>query len=275
MAPNWQLRLRLGGLFAAITIGVIPRFRSPSGFDTEHEANAESPEPVVEPWTSVDRPDGRTPPGALGDRVDALERSLTAANAEVALLRSDVATLVRAVDDIRARSRKPAVAPVQAQPNTSRTASVMAGLVVAMVIGGWLWMSNRASAEHVVPTAPAENSIVPTAPVPTPEPAVTTPAAETPPLTQNELANKPAGAPAAASPVGYVGTLSIDAEPGGEVFIDLRSAGRTPLRVANLRAGSHLIWIERDGYQRFTRIVQVPADRVSRVWADLEPITPR
>ena len=72
--------------------------------------------------------------------------------------------------------------------------------------------------------------------------------------------------------VDYVGTLSIDAAPGGQVSINGKPAGRTPLRVANLKAGSHLVWIEREGYRRFTRVVPVPADRVSRVWADLEPL---
>jgi hypothetical protein len=74
------------------------------------------------------------------------------------------------------------------------------------------------------------------------------------------------------SPVEFVGTLSIDAAPGGQVFIDREAAGQTPLRVQNLKAGSHLVWIEREGYRRFTRVVEVPANRVSRVWADLQPI---
>jgi hypothetical protein len=47
------------------------------------------------------------------------------------------------------------------------------------------------------------------------------------------------------------------------------------LRLTNLRAGSHLIWVERDGYRRFTRVVPVPADRVTRLFADLEPIAAR
>ena len=78
-----------------------------------------------------------------------------------------------------------------------------------------------------------------------------------------------------APPIEYVGTLSIDSDPPAEVSIDRKPAGRTPLRAANLKAGSHLIWIERDGYRRFTRVVEVPADRVSRVVADLEPISQR
>jgi hypothetical protein len=76
-------------------------------------------------------------------------------------------------------------------------------------------------------------------------------------------------------PVHYVGTLSIDAEPGGEVFVNRESAGHTPLQLTNLRAGSHLIWVEREGYHRWTRVVQVPADRVTRLSAELEPIAPR
>jgi len=47
--------------------------------------------------------------------------------------------------------------------------------------------------------------------------------------------------------------------------------GKTPVRAEKLKAGSHLVWIERDGYHRFTRVVLVPADRVSRLFADLEP----
>ena len=72
--------------------------------------------------------------------------------------------------------------------------------------------------------------------------------------------------------IDYVGALSIDANPGGEVFINRQDAGRTPLLVEKLKAGSHLVWIEREGYRRWTRVVQVPADRVSRVVAELELI---
>jgi hypothetical protein len=257
-------------------------------FETEHEAKPESPEPVVETRTSTDQSEALAPPNPLTDRVGILEKALAASNAEVALLRSDVATLVRAVDDIRTRSRKPAAGVVQAHSNARRTASVIAGLVVAVVVGGWLWMSNRASAEPMVPAAPVEDSAVPTVPASTPAPpapAVPTPTRETAappqaapattPPKQSAPATKPSEGRASASPVAYVGTLSIDAEPDGDVFIDRRSAGRTPLHVANLKAGSHLVWIEREGYQRFTRVVQVPADRVSRVWADLESLTAR
>ena len=85
-----------------------------------------------------------------------------------------------------------------------------------------------------------------------------------------------ARAPAPETPVKYVGSLSIDSQPGdGEVFVNRESAGRTPLRLNDLKAGSHLIWVERAGYRRWTRVVQVPADRVTRLFADLEPTESR
>jgi len=266
------------------------------GFETEQEVKTESPEPVVEARTSVDPPESLTLPTQLSERVDALERGLATANAEVALLRSDVATLVRAVDDIRTRSRRPAATNSAVQRPAPRTASLIAGVALVVVAAGWLWMSNRTGVEPVAPATPTSQLPVAVEPAPSKAPAAdTAPAASsavpnktaadtaTPPTVKPATSSaKPAtpspissATPARASPVTYVGTLSIDAQPGGEVFIDRRTAGRTPLRVPNLKAGSHLVWIERDGYQRFTRVVQVPSDRTSRLWADLEPLTPR
>ena len=46
--------------------------------------------------------------------------------------------------------------------------------------------------------------------------------------------------------------------------------GKTPVRVSGLRAGSHLVWIEREGYRLWTRVVAVPADNVTRVSVALE-----
>jgi hypothetical protein len=73
--------------------------------------------------------------------------------------------------------------------------------------------------------------------------------------------------------VSYVGTLTIDAEPAGDVFVNRKRVGRTPMRLEDLRAGSHLIWIEREGYRRWTRVVAVAADRISRVSVSLEPLS--
>ncbi len=114
----------------------------------------------------------------------------------------------------------------------------------------------------------AEEPLVESASAPAPVPLLS--AATQVPVTEPEPTI--AEAKPVPSPLEFVGTLSIDAAPGGQVFIDREAAGQTPLLVQNLKAGSHLVWIEREGYRRFTRVVQVPADRVSRVWADLQPI---
>jgi hypothetical protein len=88
-----------------------------------------------------------------------------------------------------------------------------------------------------------------------------------------------AAAPAASAeqprimPTVYKGTLSVKTDlPGAKVFVNRKSVGTAPVRVRNLRAGSHLVWVERDGYQRWTRVVTVPAERVTSVSVDLEPV---
>ena len=138
-------------------------------FETEGEVRAESQEPVVERRPSAGRPEVVAPRAALSDRLDALEKALAASNAEVAQLRSNVATLVRSVDDIRTRTRRPQAEPSRAQRPAGRIASMIAGLLGALVIAGWLWMSNRASAAPIVPAAaveqlPAADSAAATAP---------------------------------------------------------------------------------------------------------------
>jgi hypothetical protein len=74
-------------------------------------------------------------------------------------------------------------------------------------------------------------------------------------------------------PTIYRGTLTVVADhPDADVFVNRRPVGKAPVRLRNLRAGAHLVWVEHDGYRRWTRVVTVPAERVTRVSADLEPI---
>ena len=75
-------------------------------------------------------------------------------------------------------------------------------------------------------------------------------------------------------PTIYRGTLSVNADrPGAIVFVNRKNVGKAPVRVRNLRAGAHLVWVEHEGYRRWTRVVTVPAERVTRVSADLQPTT--
>ena len=244
----------------------------------------ESPaQPIAAP---IDPPPS-APPSVVSDalvaRVERLEQALNESKTQVATLTSEVATLVRAIGDIRKQSSRPPVTPVvrrYVRPSWAASAIVAAVIGFGAAIFGWTYLSGdrdtsitaSAAAPPVVADSPSTNP-APTANEPRP-PASTARAALDAPAPRVTEAPAPK-APRAPQAIKYVGTLSIDADPGGDVFLDRKRVGRTPLRLANLRAGSHLIWIERDGYRRFTRVVNVPADRVTRLSADLEPIVTR
>jgi hypothetical protein len=71
---------------------------------------------------------------------------------------------------------------------------------------------------------------------------------------------------------GFSGTLAIESNPGGAaVFIDSQHVGNTPLQLSRWRAGSHAVWIERTGYQRWTAAVLVPANKLTQIRATLHP----
>jgi PEGA domain len=227
----------------------------------------------------------------LNERLDRLERALVTSVSQLSLLGSEFATLVGTIDDIRkteGRSRplmqpRRLSAPVFPHRAGSAVAAVLFGIAIS--VGAWtLWspepIDGRDAAPPTLPLETIAHSLQPAitfASIPTP-----TLAPARPPLRTSAPPDRPArsfavrtAAERVPARTEYVGTLSIDSEPGGEVFINRQPAGHTPLRVANLKAGSHLIWIERDGYRRFTRVVQVPADRVSRVSASLESLATR
>jgi hypothetical protein len=95
----------------------------------------------------------------------------------------------------------------------------------------------------------------------------------------------PAAAPASAAPAakvtvpneaasdqGFDGVLEIITEPvGAKVFVDQRLVGESPVLVNKLRAGSHVIRVEGDGFERWSRAVPVPAGRQTVVNATLQP----
>ena len=69
----------------------------------------------------------------------------------------------------------------------------------------------------------------------------------------------------------YVGTLEVESEPTrSAVFVDRQQVGETPLQLTQLRAGSHVVRIERAGYDRWTTAVLVAADKQTRVSAKLQ-----
>jgi hypothetical protein len=242
--------------------GGVPPAAPPSDPSTQPVAATEdAPRPLRAP--SVD---------PLAARVDRLERALEDSKKQVSTLKSEVATLVRALGDIKKPVNRPDATPPRATRSDIRTVAAAVGIVIGLGFGILTW---------VYLTTDADSTIAAPAPVSTqglvadPPPAVRGPTGSEGRKTSAPIAPAALKAPKASEPPLYVGTLSIDSSPGGEVFLDRQKAGITPLRLTNLRAGSHLIWIERDGYRRFTRVVQVPSDRVTRLSAELEPIPVR
>ena len=253
----------------------------------------EDPDPLLEFSTE---PGGVAPkpPDSLSERIEQLERELADSKSQAAALKAEVATLVRAVGDIRKQSSRPQPAPPPPRRSTLHTATAIVGLILGLSIGivGWKYFAGEGDVAIAPPSSVVVAAEAAPAPVEAPAPAPEPPAAAepadsaTPKPTADGRYNRGLApnvarvkreesyerglAPNVART--FVGTLSIDADPGGEVFLNRKSAGSTPLRLTNLRAGSHLIWIEREGYRRFTRVVQVPADQVTRLSAQLEPI---
>ena len=69
----------------------------------------------------------------------------------------------------------------------------------------------------------------------------------------------------------YRGHLSIDSVPrGATVFINQRQVGVTPLDLPRQPTGSYAVWVQREGYRRWTAGVLVPSNRITRVTAKLE-----
>ena len=87
-------------------------------------------------------------------------------------------------------------------------------------------------------------------------------------------ASQPGGV--AKETVQYVGALTVDSDPPGSVvFVDGQEIGETPVELARLRVGSHVVRIERDGYDRWTAAVLVAADRQTSVSAKLQALRGR
>lgn len=184
---------------------------------------------------------------------------------EVTGLKLEIATLTSALRDLQCQQTGRALPakPIAIEP-PSRPSMTPAAIVVLIASGLLSWQviatprADRTSAEAVLPAtvSPVIDRLEPVA-VPVVE-EMGAAAAQTirPPVT----------------PTIYKGTLSVKADrPDAQVFVNGRNVGTAPVRIGNLRAGAHLVRVERDGYRRWTRVVTVPAETVTRVAADLEP----
>ena len=66
------------------------------------------------------------------------------------------------------------------------------------------------------------------------------------------------------APAEEYGTITVNANPFGTVFIDGAEVGTTPIILYRVKAGRHTIRVERAGYKTQTETVQVDANNPVR-----------
>jgi len=70
---------------------------------------------------------------------------------------------------------------------------------------------------------------------------------------------------------GLTGSLYVDSNPrGATILLDGRSVGQTPLRMAEVRVGTHVVRLELAGKQPWTSTTHVTAGEPARVTGSLE-----
>ena len=206
------------------------------------------------------------------------ESALASTAGDVTALKKELATIVGAMREIERRIRQQAdlkvlkkLAPILPTRSTRYRDLTVAALLMATVIGVAAWQIAVAP-NHVEQSPRAET---PAAPTGTPEGAqIAGPAVPVASIEAQSSSVPPivaSGQDLPVRPTVYMGTLSIETQPpGASVLVNRKNMGKTPIRL-KLRAASHLVWLEYDGHQRWTRVVAVPADQVTRVRATLEP----
>jgi hypothetical protein len=69
----------------------------------------------------------------------------------------------------------------------------------------------------------------------------------------------------------FLGTLSVRSDPAGaSVRVNGRLVGKTPVQLSRYPAGSYVVWVERQGYRRWTSAVQLSAYQTTRISTTLE-----
>jgi predicted nuclease with TOPRIM domain len=239
--------------------------------------------------------------GAQNDRIDHVSKRVAALETRIVTLiedrrlgrrRSDIEPSVSKAFAVTRASVAAAWRRMQmtTQPMRRREA-VVGGLsvvaliaVVAMLVSGPAYIAVSARIDRQ-PALAASNFVQPVGTMPfSPVPALhatrtasTTPATQPAQNAQSTRVRVPPSATivdvrSANGESQFVGALVVRSEPvGAAVFINQKLVGETPLQLRGLRAGSHAVRIERQGYERWTVAVLVPADKQALVQATLQP----
>ena len=148
--------------------------------------------------------------------------------------------------------------PAAKKSRTSLGMVIGAVVIVAAGVGGYLALGKKSAA----PPPPPPQASQPPAPPPVTvhEPSPTPPRRQTAP--------PPAPPPAAAT---ARGSITVNSEPPGTVFIDGRDVGSVPVIEEPVSVGRHTIRVERPGYKTRTETVDVPANNPVRRRYVLDP----
>lgn len=200
-------------------------------------------------------------PNDLESRVRQLDETVEHLTSEITSLKLEVATLISALRDGEFQHARRASRPIPIQPPV-RPSMAPAAIVVLVATGLLSWqLISTPRPDRLIANASQAPSITHRV-----DPIARGPAATEAPSTEPPITPL-------VHPTIYKGTLTVKAnQPGATVFVNRKSVGTAPVRLRNLRAGAHLVWVEHDGYRRWTRVVTVPAEHVTQVSVDLEPV---
>jgi len=146
--------------------------------------------------------------------------------------------------------------PADKKKRSSVGMVVGALVVVAAGVGGYLALGRPSAAPPVSPPQAG--------PAPAPPPVAVPVATNPPPPPRRGNDNRRQSAPPPAPPAAAEGTITVAADPYGEVFIDGTDVGQTPLVEYSVRVGRHTIRVERAGYKTVNETVQVSANNPVR-----------
>ena len=160
---------------------------------------------------------------------------------------------------------------------TAAMAQVATGIISGPDAPGMLTLANVENVEAATIAAPSAAVASRPLEVERPAAAVALPPPVLSPISTRRTSGRPVAQRAATNGEGqprakqeFKGSLVINSVPeGGTVFINQSRVGVTPLRLDDYPAGSYALWIQRDGYQKWTAAVLVPANRVTEVTSKL------
>lgn len=146
---------------------------------------------------------------------------------------------------------------------------LIAGALVAVLSSEWPEETQNSLVSGESPSNSTENAAVAHAASAIPLPVGTTSPASTASPSVAGSTGKPGLAIRSA---GFRGTLMVNSQPrGASIFLNDRLVGRTPLRIAALPAGSRAVRLRLDGYQPWSRGVNIVANQSTTVSARLTP----